>query len=762
MTKIKRDLDDLLKRYKELEFIINKSPIVVFLWKNEADWPVEFVSENITQFGYTKDEFLSGRIKYSDIIYQEDLERVAKEVATYSESDLTEFTQEYRIFSKSKDILWVDDRTFIRRNDKGVITHFQGIILDITEKKQIHEQLELSKQRLIDSEIKYRTLFEQAEDAICLLDPESGEFLEFNRKAYEQLGYTLQEFKQLKIADFEVIESAKEVQEHSKKILDLGFDKFETKHRTKSGEVRDVYVSSKRIEMQGKTYILVVYKDITEQRLSEKKLKDSEEKFRQISEQLLVSIGILQNNKVIYVNKKLCEMFGYSYEELINWTFEDFHKVIHPDFMEEEMKLINQIIQDPAQQEIHFRSKAIKKSGEAIWAENLFKKIMYNDCPALLGMFIDITEKVEFEYALKLTQFAIDHSVDPAFWMDDQFQIIYVNEALCKSLEYTREELLSMKGSDLNPTYPKEAWRPTWEKIKEKGSVVIETYHQKKNGVLLPVEVYISYLHYDNKEYNCAFAHDISDRKRSERKLKESEEKYREAFYRENFYKDLFTHDMRNILQAINTSFELYEHNLKSKMGVIQSDEFFEIIPFQINRATHLINNIKEFSELDTFEQSLTMINIYQVVQQNIYNIQSLSKNKRVSIKIEPKNQINYLILGNELLNEAIENILLNSIIHNDNEEIRISIRILKVLREQKPYIKVEFSDNGRGIEDSRKRIIFNRAYNQDKSTIGMGLGLSLVRMIIEKLDGFVWVEDRVLDDYEQGSKFIILLPEVD
>ncbi len=759
MTKIKKDLVELMNRYKELEFIINKSPVIVFLWKNEENWPVEFVSENITQFGYTRDEFLSGKIKYSDIIHPKDLERVKIEVAKYSQSDMTEFKQEYRIISKSKETIWIDDRTFIRRSNSGEITHFQGVILDISDIKKVQQDLE-------ESEKKFRGISEQILIGIGIL--QDGKILYVNKMAEEIFGYNMNEMQTWDEGEFVRTIHPDDLERELEYIKTIQTDpnvneiQFQTRGIKKSGDIFYADAIFKKLTYNDRPALIGMFIDISEQFESERKLKESEEKFRQISEQLLVSVGILQDNKVIYVNKKLCETFGYDYEELTSWTFDDFHKVIHPDSIEEEIKLIEQIIQDNDQQEIQFQSKAIKKSGEIIWAENLFRKITYNGRPALLGMFIDITEKKEAESALKLTQFAIDHSVDPAFWMDEKFQIIYVNEALCKSLGYTREELLSMKGFDLNPTYPKEAWRPTWERIKEKGSIIIETYHQKKNGVLIPVEAYISYLQYDNKEYNCAFAHDISDRKKSERKLKESEEKYREAFYRENFYKDLFTHDMRNILQPIRTSLELYEYESKNKMELLHDRDFFEKIHFQIDRATHLINNIKKFSEIESFEQSLEEMNIYQLLQMNISNIQKSFKNKKTLIKLEPNYQSNYLILGNELLNEVIENILLNSIIHNDNDEIHISIGILKVIKNQKAYIRIDFSDNGRGIEDSRKKIIFNRAYNQDKSTIGMGLGLSLVRIIVGKLDGLVWVEDRIPNDYKQGSKFIVLLPEVD
>lgn len=220
-------------------------------------------------------------------------------------------------------------------------------------------------------------------------------------------------------------------------------------------------------------------------------------------------------------------------------------------------------------------------------------------------------------------------------------------------------------------------------------------------------------------------------------------------------------HDMRNILQSISASLEIYEYKLNTERDFVQNKILLENVHFQIDRGVHFINNIKKFSEIETFNQSLVKMNINEVIQMNISNMQKQFKNKKINFLLKNEKQKEYLIYGNELIHDLIDNILLNSIIHNDNEDVYISIDISKFLKEQKPYIKVQFSDNGRGIEDQRKNIIFNRAHNQNISTVGMGLGLSLVKIIIEKLDGYIWVEDRVSGNNKQGSKFIVLLPEM-
>lgn len=128
------------KKRSELEFIVDQSPMVVFLWRATEGWPVEYVSENIRQFGYTPDDFYSGCVPYASIVYPDDLQRVSAEVVAYSsEQDRDQFEQEYRIVSPDGRVMWIDDRTWIRRNEKGEITHFQGIIFEITKRKRAEE-----------------------------------------------------------------------------------------------------------------------------------------------------------------------------------------------------------------------------------------------------------------------------------------------------------------------------------------------------------------------------------------------------------------------------------------------------------------------------------------------------------------------------------------------------------------------------------------------------------------------------------------------
>lgn len=142
------------KALHEAYTIINRSPAVAFLWKCTEGWPVEFVSGNVLELsGFSSEEFMSGLVPYADIIHPEDSDRVASEVESFS-SDVKNSAiihEPYRIIAKDGKIKWLDDRTYIRRDNSGKISHYEGIVVDMTDKMTASEILKEHKEKLVRS-----------------------------------------------------------------------------------------------------------------------------------------------------------------------------------------------------------------------------------------------------------------------------------------------------------------------------------------------------------------------------------------------------------------------------------------------------------------------------------------------------------------------------------------------------------------------------------------------------------------------------------
>ncbi len=140
-------MSNKLESMEKLAKIYKNSSIVAFLWGGGDEWPVDFVTENVTQFGYTPEDFTSGRLNYADIVHPDDLDRLRSEVLEFTKVGTT-LTHEYRILTKSGEARWVTEQSYIGRDERGVTNYYQGIIIDITDRKRAEEALQLDELRL--------------------------------------------------------------------------------------------------------------------------------------------------------------------------------------------------------------------------------------------------------------------------------------------------------------------------------------------------------------------------------------------------------------------------------------------------------------------------------------------------------------------------------------------------------------------------------------------------------------------------------------
>jgi len=159
-----------------------------------------------------------------------------------------------------------------------ILIGYMAVQEDITEKK-------IAEKKLLDAELQYRTLFEQSPDGICVIDYKTLLPLEFNEKIHTQLGYSREEFSQLKISDYEIIDTPDVIKARATKIMHEGMDNFLSRHKTKNGDIRDVQITIQKIFLHGKPVLYAIFRDVTDKMKLEKTLRQQEiDQQRQIIE----------------------------------------------------------------------------------------------------------------------------------------------------------------------------------------------------------------------------------------------------------------------------------------------------------------------------------------------------------------------------------------------------------------------------------------------------------------------------------------------
>jgi len=238
-----------------------------------------------------------------------------------------------------------------------------------------------------------------------------------------------------------------------------------------------------------------------------------------------------------------------------------------------------------------------------------------------------------------------------------------------------------------------------------------------------------------------------------------SKKRIEEEFQRANFYKDIFAHDMGNILQGILSVAQLCKIQLMNPDGNNDIVDIIGVIENQIIRGSKLISNVRKLSQLEESTMSIQSKEIHSILKTSINNLKNEYQTHNINIKIRSSYKRVY-VQANELLLDVFENVLINAVKHNENLSVEITIKISKKKENQISYGKIEFIDNGIGIEDSRKDLVFTRASPDNNYIGGMGIGLSLVKRILDSYKGQIRVEDSFKGDHTKGSNFIIFIPE--
>ncbi|MFX1482310.1 MAG: PAS domain S-box protein [Promethearchaeota archaeon] len=431
--------------------------------------------------------------------------------------------------------------------------------------------------------------------------------------------------------------------------------------------------------------------------------------------------------KIEFANQKMCQIYGGTHNDLIG---QDFRK-----FMKEDMARIV-----AERYELRRRGKAvpraypmdiIRRDGDE---RTLETKVSMIEGPAgmpkIIAHFLDITEYIEGSEALEESetryQMLIETMKDGLVIDDPEGNLVYTNDAFCKMIGYTPNELLGNSWIELTSDMNPENFA---KKISDRKSGKSESYElnwTSKTGETVPTIISATpYIDREGKFIGTfAVVTEISSQKEAEETVQ--------------FYLDLLSHDIANQLQVIMTSSGMLGEDVPPSYV----DEARKDILDAVERCNRLITKVKRAAQIRHIP--LSQIDAVPVLKEKV---KILERVYGADIQVEGLKGKEF-VEADVLLGEMIWNLLENAARHNPKEDKNVWITC-KTINQS---FQLSIADDGPGLSDVRKKLLFAERKH------GGGVGLTLVNQMIRKYGGTIEVMDRVEGKPEMGSKFIVTL----
>ncbi len=384
------------------------------------------------------------------------------------------------LISRSGSTIYIDKRAAPIKTGDGNILGVVMIFRDVTEKRRLQQQI-------FDSEKKFRHIFEQANDAIFLM--EKGIFRDCNAKAEKIVGRKKEMIINKKLGDlfdFMQLEYPQDppakIYEEIKKDLQKGNVTREFILKRKDGKEIIAEVSFSSIVIDNKLMELIFIHDISDRKKLEKAFQESEKQYRQLVEMAQEGIwSINANYDTVFVNPRMAEITGFTVLEMIGSHFCSF---FHP---EDSKKCINNIEKAKKNMEKSFEERLIRKDKSLIYVRITVSPIL-NETGALSGhIFVvtDITNLKKEEEEIRKLSSAIEQSPSSIVITDIKGNIEYVNPHFIELTGYSKDELLGNNPRVLKTDYtPREEYVKLWKIISEGGTWQGVFHNKKKNGEL--------------------------------------------------------------------------------------------------------------------------------------------------------------------------------------------------------------------------------------------------------------------------------------
>ncbi len=539
--------------------------------------------------------------------------------------------------------------------------------------------------------------------------------------------------------------------------------------------------------------------EIGERERAEASQRESEAKFYKAFHFNPVAMVISDSAtpRVMEVNDAFVEMTGYSRDEAVGHTELESPRWIEP---EEMARAIERLRTEGLLREFEFSYRG--KSGEVSIASMSGDFVELGDATCFLAAVQDITERKRVEQALRrakdvaeagnrelrFTNYALDHAADAAYWMKEgNPHFIYVNDKACEKLGYTKEELLSLGPTDIDPLHPQDQMKDLQKRIKSADVLTFESIHRARDGAEYPVEIFSCFLEFEGEDYFIHFARDIAERKKADEQLKKHrdhlEELVKERTAELNVAKEAaeaasqakseflsnMSHELRTPLNAILG----YVQILKSEDSLTDRQrEQIDIVQISGRHLLTLINDILDLSRIEARKAKVgsTPLDLRFLIR-DVFNITKIKgREKGLLVRYDEAPSVPRTVMGDERkLRQVLLNLLDNAIKYTEKGSVALQASMLsdKWSAEKGKEDKQRTTDNGRrtlrfeirdtgiGIPAEKIEEIFepfSHGNNDGFFNEGVGLGLAICRKLIELMNGSLAVKS----EPGRGSTFTV------
>lgn len=600
-----------------------------------------------------------------------------------------------------------------------------AFVRDITDRKQAEEALHM-----------YQFFMEHAPDAVFLMTSDGG-FSYVNDRACRSLGYTRQELMGLKLWDIDPVFPKARWDEIIATKADTVFT--ETLHRRKDGTVFPVEVSAKHLWLPEKGHHVAFVRDISERKQAEAAIQERETRFRSLFEKSADAILLFENGVFTDCNQAAVEMMRATDKQ----QFLSLHPSVlspahQPDgrpSYEKAEEIIRATLEKGGNrfEWIHRRT-----DGEDFPVEVLLTTINLGGHQAIYTVWRDITERKRAEEALQMYRFSMENAPEGVFFMTRDGGFSYVNETACRSLGYTRDELLSLHLWDIDPLFPMEKWRLLWAQhhAGKIDTMHTETTHRRKDGVMFPVEVSARHLWLGDHELHVAFVRDITERKRAEEELRQL------AAVVKNTAEAVVVTDANNRIIAVNKAFtEITGYAEQEALGnnprILKSDrhgrDFYRTMWAAIETAGLWQGEIWDRRKSGEIFPAWSTISVVRDVDNNIINYVAVFSD--ISAIKRSQEQLDFLAHHDPLTE------LPNRLLFNDRLE-----HALKRAEREGHQVAVLFLDLDR--------------FKNINDSLGHPVGDILLKETAKRITRLIRQEDTVAR--LGGDEFIILIEKID